>query len=79
MATVKSYMDSVPHSFFERYKDEQWVVWANSLLERLSGSGILLPQRLSRSVTVRDGMWVDKPPMCRDVLELRRSAGGGTP
>jgi len=82
MATVKSYVDAyIPVSLQGRYDDRHWVAWANALLERLSGAGILPPQRLTRGAVVRSGVWVDKPPMCRDVLGLRRAedeVGGGT-
>ena len=80
MATVRSYVDAyIPESLQGRY-DGHWVAWANALLERLSGAGILPPQRLTRGAVVRNGVWVDKPPMCRDVLGLRRAedeVGGG--
>jgi hypothetical protein len=75
MATVKSYVDAyIPQSLQSRY-DRHWVSWTNALLERLSGAGILLPKRLTSRAAARGGVWVDKPPMCRDVLEIRR---GGT-
>jgi len=74
MATVRSYVEAyIPESFRSRYDDRHWVAWANALLERLSGAGILPPQRLTRGAVVRNGVWVDKPPMCRDVLGLRRA------
>lgn len=74
MATVRSYIDAyIPVALQGRYSEGHYVAWANALLERLSGAGILPPQRLTRGVVVRGGVWVDKPPMCRDVLELRRT------
>jgi hypothetical protein len=80
MATVKSYVEAhIVDTFRIRYEDF-FVAWANALLERLSGAGILPPQRVTRGTVVRNGVWVDKPPMCRDVLGLRRAGdevGGG--
>jgi hypothetical protein len=71
MATLKSYIDQVAYKFNNRYDTAFWVGAANLLLERLSGAGILPPQNLARGAVVRNGVWVDRPPMCRDVNEIR--------
>lgn len=47
------------------------MVWANALLERLSGAGILPPQRITVEVEIRDDVWVDIPRYCRDAIEVR--------
>jgi hypothetical protein len=71
MATLKSYVERMPQMYQSRYGASYWVGWANALLERLSGSGTLPPQHLVRGAAVRHGVWIDRPPMCRDVKEIR--------
>ncbi len=70
MATLKSYIERMPHSHTFRYNPTYWLGWANSLLERMSGMGVLPPKWMSAVLPVFDEMWVDKPALCRDVLSL---------
>jgi hypothetical protein len=74
MATLRSYVERVPQIYWHRYNSRYWVDWANALLERLSGAGFLPPQLLTRGVVVHDKVWIDRPPMSRDVKELRSAA-----
>jgi len=71
MTTLEDYIECVSTVEQHRHRPERWVAWANALLEKLSGAGVLPPQHLTRGVVVRDGVWVDRPPNCRDVKELR--------
>jgi rhodanese-related sulfurtransferase len=48
------------------------VDWANALLERLGEEGLILPQTRLAPVLVKDGVWLERPSNCRDVLEIRR-------
>lgn len=70
MATLQNYVERMPFQHQRRY-DKYWVGWANALLERMSGMGVLPPKRRSHAADVEDGEWVDVPPLCRDVLEIR--------
>jgi hypothetical protein len=70
MATLKTYEARLPMLYQQRYDYAYWVTWANALLDRLSGSGMLSPQHLAVDVTVRDGVWIDKPDACRDVIRI---------
>jgi len=71
MATLLNYVERIPPMYFHKYKAWYWVNWANTLLERLSGAGFLPPQLLTRGVIVRNDHWIDRPPMSRDVKEIR--------
>jgi hypothetical protein len=74
MATLRSYVERMPPAHQHRYVSPQyWVGWANSLLERMSGMGVLQPARVSAPVPVVNGSWVDIPPRARDVLEIRNA------
>lgn len=72
MATLQSYIERMPASVSMRYRNNvrYWVGWANALLERMSGMGVLPPKWQSAVRPVIDNRWVDKPPLCRDVLSL---------
>jgi hypothetical protein len=73
VATLNSYIERMPFQLSRRYLNNAryWVGWANSLLERMSGMGVLRPKRRMKGVTVYNRRWVALPFGCRDVLELR--------
>ncbi|MDR3012544.1 MAG: hypothetical protein LBU70_04965 [Chitinispirillales bacterium] len=72
MATLQSYKERMPVIYQTRYEDTYWICWANALLERLSGVGLIPPQRRSETAEVYDGVWLDRPDGCRNVREIRR-------
>jgi hypothetical protein len=73
MATVRFYIERLPLLHTQRYINSRVPVdWANALLERLSGDGHVLPQKRLAPVLVKDGVWIERPSNCRDVLEIRR-------
>jgi|GEM_PF-3792408 len=73
MAALSSYVKRMPMMYQHRYRSKQWVDWANDLLERLSGEGCLPPQLLTRGAIVRNGVWIDRPPMSRDIKVIRHA------
>jgi len=74
VATLKEYVERLPFQTTRRYVDKYLVSWANALLERMSGLGVLPPKHLSAIVDVADERWIDPPRLCRDALSLHDPA-----
>jgi hypothetical protein len=74
MAALSTYESRIPPIYRQRYTPDYWIIWANALLDRLSGAGILPPQRLAEPVEVYAECWIDKPATCRDVISITDNA-----
>jgi hypothetical protein len=69
MATLATHVSRLPLIWQRRYQD-QWISWANDLLECLGSRGLLAETRKEIGVVVSDDYWIDKPSDFRNINKV---------
>ena len=69
MATLQTHINRMPAVFSKKYASARWIEWANEILEKLSGDGMMPLLKFNRGVVTENDYWITKPHNFRQLID----------